>query len=485
MGSYCTCCSNENRMDKRHENMERLIKDQNKNEIRPNTFKLNRNSYIQQLSHDTKKYIAMTHFFASIWMNFFNDHGNKCEYMKSEEDGFNILDYVLIRGGCCRNIVWNKTNINDVDTFINCGELTKLHLSHLNKYHSTKNTQQNSKCILWLLYAKKFEDATTAKEKKEDFEDDKVGNKISFSSYMLNTRFLINILENNDKLQNKIDVYQYGRFASWNITVIDNVHYAGYNLRGCDLDFVDLRKSEIAEFSEKVKVSTKPMTFPTLTKNCDFEVKPIDLPIYPSSYIDSMRCADLTMNTLIIHWSDVVKDENGKYTNKDHIDYDWRRKIQNPIDDIDGIKDALNYKLKTWGNDVTEIKYVLGQQKPKIHIWRVIKMYIKLGGECAVDQKLIQSTIEMYPKWFAKKRLLEDDEHCKTVAHFFVHLYAKKGAIDVRFQCFELLKFNELCRENMNTAPTFKKYVMTELEDINDDALKEEIERAMKQYKYI
>eukprot|EP01084_Bolivina_argentea_P295697 509156_1 len=290
---------------------------------------------------------------------------------------------------------------------------------------------------------------------------------------MLNTKFLLKILQNNDRLKNKIVTYQYGRFASWNITIIDDVKYVGYNLKGCDLDFVDLRRSEIAEFSDKVKVSIQPITF----QNKIYETKSIDLPVYPSSYQDAMRCADLTMNTLIISWSDVLKDRNGEYMNEYNIDYDWRPKIKNPIDDIDGVTDAMLYNVKTWGNNINDIKYVLRQQKPKIHIWRVVKMYVKLNGKCVVDKKLIRATIEMYPVWFTKERLSEDDEHCKKIAHFFVNLYSEKGKINTRFECFEMLKFNLLFQQNVDNVLKFKKCVIMEMENIKDEAMKNEMKR--------
>eukprot|EP01083_Nonionella_stella_P254193 873779_1 len=115
-----------------------------------------KDEYVQMLSQETKNCIAATHLFATIWYNYFSDSENQCEYMSSNSsDYFDVLDYILIRGGCCRDVLWNK-DFNDIDATVNTRELNKLHLLHLKKYHNTKESQINSHCIFWSHYAKKI-----------------------------------------------------------------------------------------------------------------------------------------------------------------------------------------------------------------------------------------------------------------------------------------------------------------------------------------
>ena len=77
--------------------------------------------YIEGLSSETKKHIAATHLFGAIWKDFFMDDENKCEFMDydANDDQSNIaqfiLDHMLIRGGCVRDVIWG-CDFNDVGT---------------------------------------------------------------------------------------------------------------------------------------------------------------------------------------------------------------------------------------------------------------------------------------------------------------------------------------------------------------------------------
>lgn len=114
--------------------------------------------------------------------------------------------------------------------------MNKLHLLHLKKFHSTHEQQEDSNCILWLHYAKKFDELKTSKETAEDFKDDNDGQMIIDSDYMLNAKFLLGILENDKRLKNKLSVARLGRTGRvFNIRIIDDILYSGFNLNGFDM----------------------------------------------------------------------------------------------------------------------------------------------------------------------------------------------------------------------------------------------------------
>ena len=87
----------------------------NQKECNNSPFVTNRSVYIQSLSKETKTYMAATHLFVTIWDNYFRDNENKCEYInnnndddKNDETDLDLLQYLYIRGGTCRDIILNK-----------------------------------------------------------------------------------------------------------------------------------------------------------------------------------------------------------------------------------------------------------------------------------------------------------------------------------------------------------------------------------------
>eukprot|EP01084_Bolivina_argentea_P190158 326864_1 len=136
--STCNPCTLNDETDKKDANMKKLIIQSQESEINDDSKEnLSLNEYINGLSDETKTCISATHLFGNIWYSYFNDEENKCEYISDSQSdnkhNFDILDHILIRGGCCRDVLWNE-NFNDVDAVVNTRELNKLHLLHLKKY---------------------------------------------------------------------------------------------------------------------------------------------------------------------------------------------------------------------------------------------------------------------------------------------------------------------------------------------------------------
>ena len=62
--------------------------------------------------------------------------------------------------GACRDFLLFKP-VNDLDIIHNTRELNKIHLQHLQKYHSSKENQgYHHSCILWNIYLNKFGDSS-------------------------------------------------------------------------------------------------------------------------------------------------------------------------------------------------------------------------------------------------------------------------------------------------------------------------------------
>ena len=70
----------------------------------------------------------------------------------------------------------------------------------------------------------------------------------------------------------------------------------------------------------------------------------IQMMIYPYGFKDRSRALDLTINTMIIHMSDILiknKDYNDEYLN-----FDWKCAIKNPRPQINAIADTIDGKIK-------------------------------------------------------------------------------------------------------------------------------------------
>ena len=107
---------------------------------------------------------------------------------------------------------------------INTRELTKLHVLHLEKYHSTLKGQKNdSPCVLWQHYRNKIE----ARLNKQDIESqlhnlnknetelteserDDFRMKLVNSTYHINAKFFVEILKASIELSGKLEVHHYG-----------------------------------------------------------------------------------------------------------------------------------------------------------------------------------------------------------------------------------------------------------------------------------
>lgn len=217
----------------------------------------------------------------------------------------------------------------------------------------------------------------------------------------------------------------------------------------------------------------------------DDTAKAIDLPIYPLVFIDMSKWCDLTVNSAIIHYSDVLKNIDGEFTDENKIDYDWRPKAKNPSFEIDSIDDCKEYNVKVFGYELDDIKDVIRHCGTNIHIYRVAKMMMKLKGKDAkLDELLIEGTIAMYPEWISEEKLNENEEYCKKIAKGFVIEYLKKGLLDTRFQAFETLKFNEIVKDRMAKIPKFKNHIIQFIEEMKDEEMKQELKNVMKKYEY-
>ena len=89
----------------------------------------------------------------------------------------------------------------------------------------------------------------------------------------------------------------------------------------------------------------------TLRKKKTRRKMKIQMMIYPYGFKDRSRGIDLTINTMIIHLSDILfpnKDYNDKILN-----FDWKCAIRNPRKEINAIQDAIEgMQIRTATNDV-------------------------------------------------------------------------------------------------------------------------------------
>eukprot|EP01084_Bolivina_argentea_P082443 149282_1 len=103
------------------------------------------------IPESTKIIIYLCNLIANIMKEYFESPANQCEFNPINIGG--ILSNILITGDIPRNYLLNIAMNNTVDIIINTRQLTKIHLNHLQTYHSTKEQQMKySQCILWHHY---------------------------------------------------------------------------------------------------------------------------------------------------------------------------------------------------------------------------------------------------------------------------------------------------------------------------------------------
>ena len=125
------------------------------------------NYYALPLPKRSMNHIAATHFVAKIINDWVTDAMEKCENfqeasvnsnnnnnkMHTHDDEFNMLKYIYVKGGALRDCHLLR-NIKDIDIVVDIHQLTKLHLSHLQKYHNDGNVDSN--CPFWKHFLNKF-----------------------------------------------------------------------------------------------------------------------------------------------------------------------------------------------------------------------------------------------------------------------------------------------------------------------------------------
>ena len=201
----------------------------------------------------------------------------------------------------------------------------------------------------------------------------------------------------------------------------------------------------------------------------------IEMVIYPYGFKDRSRNLDLTINSMIIHFSDVLI-ENKEYDNQ-LINFDWKCHIKNPRKEVNGIKDTIEGFITTWGKNVQEKEQVIKLAKHYYHVTRSAKMCGKFAKhpkkfgvndlEPLIDPLLIEATVKVYDEWltvenFSNKELFETrgKTFCDWFASVFVSIIGKKPAeqIEYRMKGLEILKFHDrfvpIVKNNINDAKT-------------------------------
>ena len=460
---------------------------------------------------------------------------------------------------------------------INTRELNKMYIHHLQKYHTTEESQQsNSPCILFQHYRNKLQsnvnieaeileyyksDGVNSKNKENlnsnnigdlklsEKEKDDVRLKIINSNYHLNAQFFVEILEASIELSSKLNVIRY-KTGTYHLEIIEDLIYCGFNLKGFDLDLLDCFKGVsvdennsitqpqgpqisktvavgIGNENENEKVVDMPNMVKTkmvnqekgvynATQSIDIfssnnnnnntitttnnnnnnnndnnsNIIPIEMIVYPYGFKERSRGLDLTINSMVIHFSDILI-KNAKYDNK-IINFDWKCHIQNSRKEMNGTKDAINGWITTWGDTVSEKELVIKSQKPWYHIMRISKMFGKFVDhpkkfrlqdlENVIDPMLLKATQNYYPRWLTVENFSDTNEFetrgktfCKWFIGFFVRLMSQTALkqMDYRMKGLDIIKFHDkwvpIVNDDVNNAQTYFKQEIAQRFDENDE----------------
>ena len=213
------------------------------------------NYYAWPVSTRSMNHIAATHLVGQIINDFIIDARNKCTNFQNDinrniNDEFNILKYIYVKGGALRDCHLLR-NIKDIDIVVDIHQLTKLHLSHLQKYHKDGNIDNN--CPFWQHFLNKFSffklknnsgiiDRKITKYKRRGkriyrkniepfnkivarlfrYED-----YIIRSDYLFNVKFIVEkILKQSKKYKDNINTTTQWYDRNY-VVVINDVHYKG------------------------------------------------------------------------------------------------------------------------------------------------------------------------------------------------------------------------------------------------------------------
>eukprot|EP01084_Bolivina_argentea_P059646 108944_1 len=468
----------------------------------------------KEISSKSKLAISSAYLLSNILTEFFTNDKNKCECMQNADEYKNvvqsILSNVLIQGGACRDLALTKP-INDLDIICNTRELNKIHLQHLQKYHSNiENQSINIGCILWNLYLNKFDDQCKIydmnmlqhisdkndEKQKEDFM--KSNKYIRNVEYTLNAKYITNILMESDIFKDKMHVeyWEDDLFSCFCAIINDSITYNGFNLQGQDFDILDAFKrsmdSEILVETKLAAMRTKPsqkLIFATSNsdeyipqaflqsslqsikmntrKNLfDYDIGlntsdtiDIYIPIYKHSMNDHFTAIDLTINGVMLSLAAVkyVLDNNVYDKNKFDITteiYDeLRAKIECGVDNYD-IEYDFQKKLLTSSGTL-----VIAQQ-PQAHFWRVIKFGIRYyNDEWRISEKIIKCHEKYYNQWIDINEYSKNEQQFELIiSEQFEGGYAKNvDEYEIMLQLFDTLLFKNRLMTALNTYNSFKK----------------------------
>eukprot|EP01084_Bolivina_argentea_P263811 446653_1 len=401
--------------------------------------------------------IAATHLFASTIYNFVNTEQNKCEFVQNEEDRLNILQYIFVRGGMCRDLLLNQ-DIKDIDIVVNIHELSKEYLSHLTTFHSKKE-QQNEKCqcIFWRHYLNKYKHteydpmkdgqikwflpSVKDKDFKKLFTFEKI---IQRSEYLLNAKFIKSIVFGTNPFKNAYNDTYNNKFFSQKLNL--SKYFDGLSAEVIQFDIVDQigchdNYWSILSMDTYRKVMGEESVQKALQYINEYNEQKLQnkqnilIPIHP--FQSSLNFYDCTINCMHIDLYRIFKDKR--------IDLLWKQKIINTtynhqlINKYNGIGfEDLNNKILRAANI-----NVITAESAAYYFWRLLKMVTKFIDKLICQEWCIdEAYLNVISKHFDVLSKQNSIFHTKC-------LYNPRGGVggieDVkkRFVVFRYIKFEE------------------------------------------
>mmetsp|Transcript_26068 Transcript_26068/g.42609 ORF Transcript_26068/g.42609 Transcript_26068/m.42609 type:complete len:503 (-) Transcript_26068:63-1571(-) len=474
------------------------------------------------LSQGTQRAIASAHLFASIIKDHF-DHNScvcDCETRATGPQPLNactILSNIFIMGGAPRDYLLGF-EINDLDILVDTQTLNQLYFEHLQAYHSSQTQQlTNKNCLFWKLYLRKFQEKvhtlyanqvqqTLPKNSRiksgylvhqaNGDDDDHKNEPLDFKGvrnvldcdYILNSKYFTDLISQSERLKDFIQVKIYNKhlFRLNEIKIERAYLYHSIDLNGQSIDFLDavkrdanmdiIQKYELTEFIElfpqKYLYSVHFNHRHAHIKRChqlgttaplagSIQIQPLT---YDTSAMEAILKADLSLNTLWIDLWNVCVSSDADTA----IDFNWCAKIENCrlLQGYDAKKDFENKIITHPYLDQTVLI-----QRPKYHFFRVIKMFIKLGSDWTIDQRLVAATKKYFHLWIGNEDFWDDDN--PDGYHFVLwNLFHRNGyspqnkqQLQLMFNAFDVFGMNKILIHRLDQVDGFEWHFQESLKN--------------------
>eukprot|EP01084_Bolivina_argentea_P058880 107475_1 len=444
-------------------------------------------SYSWTISKHSMQRIAAAHLISSTINEYMNNQENTCE--ASSNNDLDILKYIYVRGGALRDCYLLR-KIKDIDMVVNIHELSKEYLKHLKKYHSDANIDEDvknpekCKCIFYRRYLNKYRESN----KRNDIHDklrhtwlpnkrkiskghsfstndegvDKILNFESYivnSDYLMNTRFIINILYHSKLYSRNIKINSKYYGHHW-VVKIKHYDYQGFSLNNISFDIVDQTGNTYGRyqtFKEYRKLNGSDNVSDTVSDidKYDENQKNISVPIYP--FPMNVVYYGFTINSIHIDLYNILLNEKDDYL----IDFNWENKIMKKYNsnvvnkyNIIGINAMNNKVLMCPSLDV------INKMTANFYFWRLVKTAQKFIGKIQkgiwkIDEKYLEHTIKHYALWFDDSFVTKDGNifQSKLINKFLKWSIENENDYVDRFNVFKYIKFDVYFMEQIKKYP--------------------------------